>query len=65
MLDYKYKDITAKYQDESITSSTYRIYSCHSAGSAQFYFTKALGGTMGLRRVEVDGTLIELSSFYL
>ena len=41
MLDHKYIYITAKYQNETIASSTCRIYSCHFAGSTHFYFTKA------------------------
>ena len=66
MLDYKHKDITAKYQDERITSSMYRIYSCHFAGSAHFHFTKAGGRKMDLGS---EGYLarpeIIMSSFYL
>ena len=68
MLDYKHKDITAKHQDEGIASRTYRNYSCHIAESRHFYFTKAGGRKMGLGGgggVEVNGTTIDMSIFYL
>ena len=47
-LTKKHKDITAKHQDGMIAGSTYRIYSCHFAGSTLFYFTKAREGRWGL-----------------
>ena len=45
-------------------SSAYRIYSCNFVGSTHSYFTKVGGGKMGLG-VGVNGTPIDMSSFYL
>ena len=67
LLDYKHKDITAKHQDERIASSTYRNYSYHFAGSTHFLFCR--GQEDGIRKggggVEVNGTTIDISLFYL
>ena len=48
LLHHKNKGITAKHQDERIAGSTYRIYSCHFAGSTHFYFIWGVWVVVGI-----------------